>query len=171
VTVAVAIYAAVVATLAVVWQIREARAASAPSVQVSISEDSDGNGLASIIAVNRSPFRIRLVSAGICSQNAPERSNDEKFIIRLSDEARRGPEGVMLPKWIEPQDRAVVWVTRYYLQAWANLSEPVIAFAQTATNEYFYSAPTRLWGPDFELGHAEIAEAQRRLSALQHEDR
>jgi hypothetical protein len=157
-TAGVAVYAALVATASLGWQVYSWNVARRPKLSVTITEAADDPGRASIMLKNRGGFAVRWVSAGVVLQNAPVRSSDERFIFRFPSNGR-------LPRSIDPQDSGVLWVGRGSLAAFVDLGKPVTVFAQTATNDYYFSKPTRLWGDALKQEEAELEEAARRQEA------
>jgi len=132
----VAIYAAVVSTIALGWQIRKERRARRPQVEVKVSYallgyPSRGPAeVAHIEARNRGDLPVRVNSAGF---NLQDGSGNALAITRQ-------PPGATLPGVIGPRDAGFTYLLEDELGP-LDLYRPLVGWVSLSTGERIHSKP------------------------------
>lgn len=137
-TVALAIYAAVVATGGFLWQLYQWFHARRPHIFVgtSMSFMHVGPDLIDVVAiavVNRSAYQVRVTSLGIDLQDGSGRTL----------QPYRTEPGSTLPGVVAPQDSGTAYMLRSDVEARGviDVHEPLTAFANLSTGETHRSKP------------------------------
>ena len=135
-----AIYAAIVATSALGWQIYVWRHARAQRVHVDVSYGflAFGHGPVEAVmikVINRSDRAVIVEDAGVDAQDGSGRT----LIIP------RPPPGATLPGKLDPDSNGTTWLLREEVdEAGVDVHEPLTGYARLATGETIKSKPARL---------------------------
>jgi hypothetical protein len=132
-------YAAVVASVALGWQILKERRARRPQVEVKISysllgyPDREAAGAAHIEARNRGDMPVRVTSAGF------ELQDDSEKVAHITHQ----PPGATLPGVIGPRDSGFTYLLEDALGP-LDPFRPLVGFVGLSTGERVRSRPTTL---------------------------
>lgn len=136
-----AIYASVVATGGLGWNVYSWRRARTNDVQVSaswvfIGSPSGAEESIAITAVNRGDRPVRVVAAGVVSQD------DQKQLLQVI----APPPGASIPGTVPPNDSGMTYLMLSILEEehQIDLFKPVQAWVRLATNEMIVSKARRL---------------------------
>jgi hypothetical protein len=149
-TTAIAIYAAVVATAGVAWQVYTWLRLHGTRVRVTVSNafltfPDHLPQVAMITVRNLGGHPIRVTSAGFDFQDGSGRT------VVLT----QPPPGASLPGIVQPRDSAETWVEeQHFTSSGIDVFRPLVAWARLATGETFKSKPTTLMRHDAGARHA-----------------
>jgi hypothetical protein len=135
----VAIYAAIVSTVALGWQILKERRARRPQVQVTISyallgyPDREPAEAVEITARNRGDLPVRVTSAGFNLQD----DSDRTMVIAGQ------PPGATLPGVVGPRDSGFTYLFRGELGP-LDVFRPLVGWVSLSTGERIHSRPRTL---------------------------
>jgi hypothetical protein len=137
-TTAIAIYAAVIGTLGLAWQVYSWRRANSTKVRVKLA-DAFIPGItehaAMITAINQSSHMVKVTSVGFIAQDGSKRD------VLLTTQSF----GATLPGPVEPRDSGMAWLDiDEAARAGIDIYRPLVGWVRTSDDQRFESKPAPL---------------------------
>jgi hypothetical protein len=137
-TTAIAIYAAVIATAGLAWQIYSWRRSQPTRIRVTVTNaviPPNGNHAAMITAVNQSDHLVKVTSVGFITQDGSKRD-----VLLMQP-----PFGATLPGPVAQRDSGVSWLeVQDCLTAGLDVYRPLVGWVRTSEGQRYESKPTTL---------------------------
>jgi hypothetical protein len=137
-TTAIAIYAAVIGTLGLAWQVYSWRRANSTTIRVKLSNGfmpGVADHAAMITAINQSNHVVKVSSAGFITQDGSKQD-----VVLMA-----APFGATLPGPIEPRDSGMTWLdVEEAMRIGLDIYRPLVGWVRTSEDQRFESKPAAL---------------------------